>query len=208
MVNYDVTTSNVELSYDVCEKCGSLWLDAGELDKMAFQVKGSIEFSSEEEDAALGKDARKCPRCVDFELARVRFLGETDIVLEHCRNCGGFWLDGGELNLVDRELTKIMPVTGHGCSAFGNNVHLPVRSHGVGKPRRRPGFNAAGGPRPGEGPANGEDGRPGGGGSEAGPDRAETIQAGWYERQPGFNRTPRPAGTPERLAAALALARR
>ncbi len=125
MVNYDVTTEKSELSYDVCEKCGSLWLDAGELDKMAFQVTGSIEFCSEEEDKALGKDQRKCPRCENFNLSRVKFLGETDIVLEHCKNCGGFWLDGGELNLVDRELTKIMPVSGHGFSDFVNNVHVP-----------------------------------------------------------------------------------
>ena len=149
MVNYDVTTSNVELSYDVCEKCGSLWLDAGELDKMAFQVKGSIEFSSEEEDAALGKDARKCPRCVDFELARVRFLGETDIVLEHCRNCGGFWLDGGELNLVDRELAKIMPVTGHGFSDFVNNVHVPFWSKRVRKLSSETDFQVTVAPLPG-----------------------------------------------------------
>lgn len=125
MVNYDVTTENAELSYDVCEKCGSLWLDAGELDKMAFQVDGSIEFCSEEEDKSPGKGVRKCPRCEDFDLSRARFLGETDIVLEHCKNCGGFWLDGGELNLIDSELAKIMPVSGHGFSDFVNNVHVP-----------------------------------------------------------------------------------
>jgi len=44
MVNYDVTTRRTELFYDVCEKCGSLWLDARELDKMALKVAGSIEF--------------------------------------------------------------------------------------------------------------------------------------------------------------------
>jgi Zn-finger nucleic acid-binding protein len=124
MVNYDVTTKNAELSYDVCEKCGSLWLDAGELDKMAFQVAGSIEYCSDEEDKT-PEPAKKCPRCDDCVLSRVKFLGETDIVLHHCRNCGGFWLDGAELNLIDRELTKIMPVSGHGFSDFVNNVHVP-----------------------------------------------------------------------------------
>jgi Zn-finger nucleic acid-binding protein len=49
MTNYDVVTKSAELSYDVCEKCGSLWLDRGELDKMAFQVAGSIEVCSEQE---------------------------------------------------------------------------------------------------------------------------------------------------------------
>jgi Zn-finger nucleic acid-binding protein len=125
MVNYDVITKKAELSYDVCEKCGSLWLDRGELDKMAFKVAGSIEFCSEEEDKMPEPKVKNCPRCDGLPLSRVRFLGETDIILHHCTNCGGFWLDGGELNLIDNELEKIMPVGGHGFSDFVNNVHIP-----------------------------------------------------------------------------------
>lgn len=149
MTNYDVTTPRAELSYDVCEKCGSLWLDAGDLDKMAFQVQGSIEFCSDEDAKSIGRPARKCPRCEDFELARVRFLGETDIVLEHCKNCGGFWLDGGELNLIDRELTKIMPVSGHGFSDFVNNVHVPAWSKRIRRPSSETDFQAVVEPLPG-----------------------------------------------------------
>ena len=114
MTNYDVTTKQGELSYDVCEKCGSLWLDRGALDKMAFQVAGSIEFCSEEETGLAEQAPKDCPRCDDFRLSAVRFLGSTDIILHHCRNCGGFWLGGDELNLIDQELVKIMPVSGHG----------------------------------------------------------------------------------------------
>lgn len=142
MVNYDVTTKNGEISYDVCEKCGSLWLDAGELDKMAFQVAGSIEFSSDEEEKTRGS-AKKCPRCDDCELSRVRFLGETDIMLDHCRNCGGFWLDGGELNLIDQELTKIMPVNGHGFSDFVNKIHVPFWSKRIRRPSSETDFKVA-----------------------------------------------------------------
>lgn len=125
MVNYDVITKKAELSYDACEKCGSLWLDAGELDKIAFKVAGSIEFCSEEEGGTGQGPIKKCPRCEDFDLSPVRFLGVTDITLDHCKNCGGFWLDGGELNLIDSELAKVMPVSGKGFSEFVNNVHVP-----------------------------------------------------------------------------------
>jgi uncharacterized protein len=142
MVNYDVTTKKAELSYDLCEKCGSLWLDAGELDKMAFQVAGSIEFCSEEENKT-ERPTRKCPRCDDSVLSRVKFLGETNIALDHCRNCGGFWLDGGELNLIDRELEKIMPVSGHGFSDFVNNVHLPFWYKRVRRPSGETDFKVA-----------------------------------------------------------------
>jgi Zn-finger nucleic acid-binding protein len=125
MTTIQVKTKKDFISYNICEKDGSLWLDAGELDKLAFQVQGSIEYSSQLKDAEPETQVRKCPRCDDFNLDRVRFLNNTDILLHHCRNCGGFWLDGGELDLVDKELAKIMPVTGKGFSDFVNNVHVP-----------------------------------------------------------------------------------
>jgi Zn-finger nucleic acid-binding protein len=125
MVTNEVITKKAKITYNMCEKCGSLWLDAGDLDRMAFTVKGSIEFCSEEVDKTPEKKVLKCPRCDDFDLVRVHFLDSTDIVLHHCRNCEGFWLDGGELNLIDEELAKDMPVSGKGFSEFVNNVHVP-----------------------------------------------------------------------------------
>jgi Zn-finger nucleic acid-binding protein len=92
---------------------------------MAFQVEGSIEYCSQEPVAEPEKQIRKCPRCDNSNLYRVRFLNSTDIILHRCRNCGGFWLDGGELDLIDKDLAKIMPVSGKGFSDFVNNVHVP-----------------------------------------------------------------------------------
>jgi len=132
MTNNQVVTKNNRISFDMCEKCGSLWLDAGELDKMAFQVQGSIEYCETEEDKEPKKrikesvkELKKCPRCDNVMLDKVRFLESDDICLHLCPNCGGFWLDGGELDLIDKELAKIMPVNGKGFSDFVNNVHVP-----------------------------------------------------------------------------------
>lgn len=124
MMNNRVRTKDNEITYDLCERCGSLWLDRGELDKMAFQVQGSIEFCSD--DPAEQQDApRKCPRCDNARLYRVRFLGATEIFLHHCQSCGGFWLDGGQLSQINDELAAIMPVSGRGFADFVNNVHVP-----------------------------------------------------------------------------------
>ncbi len=125
MINNLVQTKKKQIAYDICEACGSLWLDAGELDKMAFQVDGSIEYCSKDRAEGISQPTKKCPRCDDTTLDRVSFLGCSDIVLDRCRNCGGFWLDGGELDLINRELREIMPVKGKGFSEFVNNVHLP-----------------------------------------------------------------------------------
>ncbi|MGH9733992.1 MAG: zf-TFIIB domain-containing protein [Candidatus Acidiferrales bacterium] len=124
MTTNQVITNKDQISYDMCEKCGSLWLDAGELDKMAFKVDGDIEFCEQDKEKELEQKMMRCPRCDDSTLDKVRFL-ESDVFLHYCRNCGGFWLDGGELNLIDQELARIMPVHGKGFSDFINNVHVP-----------------------------------------------------------------------------------
>ena len=141
MTNNQVVTKTNRISYDMCEQCGSLWLDAGELDKMAFQVQGSIEYCEQEKDKEPEKQIRKCLRCDDFVLDKVRFLESDDIYLHYCRNCGGFWLDGGELNLIDKELAKIMPVRGKGFSDFVNDVHVPYWYKRIKKPSTETDFH-------------------------------------------------------------------
>lgn len=125
MVSYTIHTKKDNLSYDVCEDCGSFWLDAGELNKMAFQVVGDIEVCSTENAKDAPGMKKACPRCKGEVLERVRFLGCTDIILDRCGICGGYWLDGEELKLINNELRSIMPIQGKGFSQFVNDVHIP-----------------------------------------------------------------------------------
>ncbi len=125
MTFYNVITKHGQISYDACDKCGSLWLDAGELDKMASKVQGSIEYCSEDRDGKQDARPKMCPRCEGSTLDRVKFLDYDDIILHRCDNCGGFWLSGGQLNVVDKKLSSIMPVKGSGFSDFVNHIHVP-----------------------------------------------------------------------------------
>ena len=125
MMNHFVQTKDAGLSYDLCEECGSLWLDKGELDKMAFQVEGSIEYSSKDRAEDTEESARQCPRCKDRTLDKVKFLKYADLVLDRCSRCEGFWLDAQELDLINSELEQLMPITGKGFSDFVNKVHIP-----------------------------------------------------------------------------------
>ncbi len=145
MTNNRVSTAREQVTYDMCERCGALWLDAGELDRMAFRVAGSVEASSYEPLAEPEPDPKPCPRCDNAHLYRVHFLDATDIVLRRCRNCGGFWLDGGQLDALDQELERDMPVSGRGFADFVHNVHVPYwyqrvqrRSGEVETPREAP----------------------------------------------------------------------
>lgn len=123
MTTYEAHTIAHKLTYIVCEKCSGLWLEHGQLDKMAFEVQGDIEYCSKDEvkDA---QETKNCPHC-NVHLHKVKFLGENDIILDRCENCAGFWLDGGQLDKIDADLAKIMPISGKGFSEFIANVHLP-----------------------------------------------------------------------------------
>jgi uncharacterized protein len=134
MTNNEVITKKDRISYDMCEKCGSLWLDKGELDKMACRVDGSLEYCESEKDRLPETQAKKCPRCDDSTLDKVKFLESDDIFLHYCRNCGGFWLDGRGLDRIDQELVKTMPAADKGFSHFVNNTHVPYWLKRVKKP--------------------------------------------------------------------------
>ena len=125
MMNHLVCMKEQQISYDICEACGSLWLDKGELDKMAFQVEGSIEYCSTKTAEQTEEEIKNCPRCDRKKLDKVHFIGCGEVMLDCCSNCGGFWLDGGELDLINKELEDIMPIQGKGLSEFVNNVHAP-----------------------------------------------------------------------------------
>ncbi len=141
MTNYLVHTFLAKLSYDMCEECGSFWLDEGELNKLAYQVTGDIEICSIEKAKDISQHTKRCPRCEDIELDKVVFLKISDIILDRCGNCGGYWLDGGELDLVNRELEEIMPVEGKGFSKFVNDVHLPFWCKKIRRKSRETDFN-------------------------------------------------------------------
>ncbi len=125
MINTCVITKQGEISYDMCETCGSFWLDPGVLNKMALQVKGNIEYCSKDETQDTIESIKKCIKCEDTALKKVFFIGCSDIILDYCSNCGGFWLDGGELGLINKELKEIMPIEGKGLAEFLSSVHIP-----------------------------------------------------------------------------------
>lgn len=125
MANYEIHKISGKLSYDSCESCGGLWLDRGELDKMGYQIQGDIELCSEEEIGKNSETNKSCPRCNGLPLHKVQFLGYSDIQLDRCRNCGGFWLDGGKLQQIDQYLTKVMPGKEKGFSEVLAHPHLP-----------------------------------------------------------------------------------
>jgi len=97
------------IDVETCAACGGEWLDADELGKI---VKIRERKFSEPERRAIVESTTctgvpleevdrdlLCPRCGGSTDA-VNYGGDTGILIDRCTSCGGFWVDGAELEKI------------------------------------------------------------------------------------------------------------
>ena len=84
--------------------------DQGELKKIAEPITGDIEFCTVAGESFDHPDKFKeisCPKCKDTQMKKVDFNIYTDIILDYCESCEGFWLDGGEYSRINDEIRHL-----------------------------------------------------------------------------------------------------
>ncbi len=91
------------MTLDVCANgCGGIWFDAFELKKMD-EVHEPVREellnlrSKKELPEAQSTAKRMCPKCEGFVMMRHFYSPLQKVMVDECPNCGGFWLDAGEL---------------------------------------------------------------------------------------------------------------
>ncbi len=89
--------------YYVCPETGGMYLHKGDLNALLPHHE-SLFASEDLELSSLVKKTEKdvhgdipCIHCGNPAMTKVTFLAESGIVLDHCEQCGSFWIDGGEL---------------------------------------------------------------------------------------------------------------
>ena len=91
-----------------CPQCRGMFFEHGQLNALE-PTAGDLEFSTVDGDDFQHADkypAIRCPRD-GATMAKVDFNIETDIILDYCRQCGGFWLDEDELAAVHDEVKRL-----------------------------------------------------------------------------------------------------
>jgi len=99
---------NVEgLEVDVCRGgCGGIWFDNFELSRVdqPHEPLGAALMALEINPAAtIVPNRRPCPRCEGITLLQHKFSPDKPVIVDECPNCGGVWLDGGELAEIRRQ---------------------------------------------------------------------------------------------------------
>lgn len=96
---------------DQCPMCQGVWFDEDELGKV---LKLKLGFDDEVPEEDFHQDWKndvfdlkkaKCPRCKK-DMQRVKGLQDSRVITDYCLECGGTWLDGGEI----RELMRGGPI--------------------------------------------------------------------------------------------------
>ena len=95
------------VSVDVClGGCGGIWFDNFELQKL--EQAGAVAEDmlvnvKKREDVQIDYSQRRvCPQC-DIVMMRHFFSPRRRVEVDECPNCGGYWLDAGELALIREE---------------------------------------------------------------------------------------------------------
>ena len=96
------------ITVDVCAGgCGGIWFDAFELkkvDETNEPVAGELLSLTKDRDVKIDTTKRLfCPRCAEMAMMRHFFSARRRTMVDECPNCGGFWLDAGELGDVREE---------------------------------------------------------------------------------------------------------
>jgi Zn-finger nucleic acid-binding protein len=97
-----VTVQVDDVRVDQCDRCGGIWFDAHELERVL--SRGHIDALAKRGAPRPDDDARRghCPRCRG-EGYLVQVAGPTPRMhIDTCPICGGKWLDGGELDMLGR----------------------------------------------------------------------------------------------------------
>ena len=95
-----ITYEGVDL--DICLLCHGLWFDQGELAKFNnFDSDFPFGPGKPVKGKAIGGH---CPRC-NVVMIVMRYAPRTNFQLDRCPECGGVWLDNGEIGKVQQLLT-------------------------------------------------------------------------------------------------------
>lgn len=87
-----------------------MFLSRGTLNRIAEPTEGDLEFSTVDLDSFQHADSyprATCPLDPDVQMAKVEFLVDTNIILDFCATCHGFWLDGRELTRINEQVSEL-----------------------------------------------------------------------------------------------------
>lgn len=98
-----------DVSAATCPTCRGMYLQHGELNRLAEPTAGDVEYSSVDGDTLQHPDEYGPIRCPHdgTTMSKVDFNVDTTIILDYCKTCEGFWVDEKELDAIRAEVKRL-----------------------------------------------------------------------------------------------------
>jgi len=100
-----------ELELQVCTLCGGLWIGLKEFREAVRKPPPQGMENQEEENVgkALWEESKlECPIC-GLLMSKGRYAYSSGVIIDRCQNCGGIWLDRGELARLRAFVNRPVP---------------------------------------------------------------------------------------------------
>ena len=91
--------SSEGVTLDFCGACKGLWFDAGEVADY-FELARDIP-DLDRAKATAKPTSLRCPKC-GHDLQELQYSAPHSLMVDHCPQCGGIWLDQGEVPTLER----------------------------------------------------------------------------------------------------------
>jgi Zn-finger nucleic acid-binding protein len=113
-----------DITLENCERCHGQWLEPDDLKaiieatvflEMGPGVRTGIDLTDVQEDAP-------CPRC-GVLMQPFNYAGDSGVILDKCPNCGGLWLDAGDLERVLAVVAASEQGLGRDIKRFSADLH-------------------------------------------------------------------------------------
>ena len=104
-----IVVEHHQIELDYCTSCQGVWFDSGELELFlesaelespSLTIKGILDLP----EVKLTHRQPKCPIC--RRGMKETAIGEPTINIDVCRRGDGLWFDGGELNVLLKQLAS------------------------------------------------------------------------------------------------------
>jgi membrane associated rhomboid family serine protease/Zn-finger nucleic acid-binding protein len=143
-----VAVGKIQIRNNVCPGCNGIWSDAGEFVNLVSELAKSQEIAPETLQLFKPREARPpgkieegprmCPRC-NAGMRKFNYAYDSNVFLDKCPNCGGIWMDGGEVRQIARYLKHNPDTVAFGESLIKTNQALEDLGE-LAKTIKTPGF--------------------------------------------------------------------
>jgi hypothetical protein len=98
------TEKEFSMAVEKCNSCGGHWFDSGELERIENIIEPTILDFRKIPTRKKQLQPLYCPECEGHPMMdKTDHSRDHHVIMDYCSRCNGIWLDGGELEAIQKE---------------------------------------------------------------------------------------------------------